>query len=90
MQKIVEKTEQNCKILQLIPADVMQAVPPEKKEEFQWGVITFLKREKETLYQEFAQPQAVSEEIRRQLEETIRGFADMVRARHKKAIEKRG
>ena len=42
MEKIIEKTPQNLKILSLVPTDILERVPVEKAEEFQWGILIYL------------------------------------------------
>ena len=89
MQKIIEKTEQNLTILAFIPEEIMREVPEEKAEEFQWGLLFFLQKEKPALYQAFEQPQTVCEVTQKELTEAIRSFEAMVKERHHKQIEQR-
>lgn len=89
MQKVIEKTAQNLAILDLIPAEILKEVPAEKKEEFQWGLLFFLQKEKPALYQAFEQPQTVCEATQKELTEAIRSFEAMVKERHHKQIERR-
>lgn len=69
-------------IISLIPAEILDAVPEDKKDHVKGNVVKFIRREKAELYTRISEEKELSGELKETLVSEISAFIAMVKSRH--------